>query len=142
MNGKLLFSLTIFLSIIVAVAISAKPVAAAYADGSGSSGGFSLEELKNWAMKFVLEPLGNLVFGFLNMLRDMIVNAFSGIINSMVQVITYPLHLIMNSWNYALTTLKVYLGPFGFLAPLILIGIFAGFVLVIWYVIKVILPVI
>jgi len=140
LSKKPLFTI-IFLVAIVACA--AKPVAA-YSPLENAQKALNdiWNSFASWVQEFILKPLGDAVRNLIGGIGSAINNAFKSIITSLTAIITYPVHILMQAWNWALTSLKTVLGPFAFAAPVILVGIFAAFVLVIWYVIKIILPVI
>ncbi|OYT57455.1 MAG: hypothetical protein B6U76_01005 [Desulfurococcales archaeon ex4484_217_2] len=130
----------------VAVAAAAKPAAAWSPNEALDSARKALEggwnAFMGWINDFILKPLGDAVRNIINGISSAVSNAFKSIIGGLTAIITYPVHILMQAWNWALTSLKTVLGPFGFMAPVILVLIFAAVALVIWYLLKIILPVI
>ncbi len=99
-----------------------------------------LKEAWEWFWENILKPIVDAVLGAIQGVIDTIGTSLSDLGKSLFEAMTYPVRVLMQSWDVALSTLRDVLGPFAFLSPVILGGVFVVFVLVIWYAVKSILP--
>jgi len=127
---KKLFLATIVLALSVYMAAVARPVAAFDLQREAEN---ALEWIADWLNKYVFTPIGKGLSDALQGLASAVIGFFSTMIDALSGLLYAPIQAVRQAWTNAVTSLQNLLGPFGFLSPLIIVGLaIAAIMIVLW----------
>jgi len=100
------------------------------------------------AWDYVVQNVINPIFGWIQWLIGVTATAIGNATSSLIKtisdtlnaIISAPVGAIIDTWNTASASLKAALGPFGFAAPLVMTLVFAGCAVIVYYIVKWMVP--
>ena len=127
---KRLFLAFSVLALSMYMVAAAKPVAAFDLQRKAED---ALEWVADWLEKYVFDPIGRGLSGALQGLTSTAIGFFSSIIDALRGLLYAPIQAVEQAWANAVTSLQNLLGPFGFLSPIIIVGLaIAAIMIVLW----------